>query len=171
MQLKEMYEKPIDRDIKGVIKVGQDDNENIKQELEEYVLTDEIYKYINDFYDSYKKSLVDYTDKMGVWISGFFGSGKSHFLKILSYLLENKYVDNKYAVEYFNEKIKDPMLIADMRKSSDITTDVILFNIDSKSESQFKSSRDAILKVFNKVFDEMQIVEAYLGLQIWKDKW
>ena len=42
MQLKEMYEKPIDRDIKGVIKVGQDDNENIKQELEEYVLTDEI---------------------------------------------------------------------------------------------------------------------------------
>ena len=61
MQLKEMYEKPIDRDIKGVIKVGQDDNENIKQELEEYVLTDEIYKYINDFYDSYKKSLVDYT--------------------------------------------------------------------------------------------------------------
>ena len=95
MQLKEMYEKPIDRDIKGVIKVGQDDNENIKQELEEYVLTDEIYKYINDFYDSYKKSLVDYTDKMGVWISGFFGSGKSHFLKILSYLLENKVVDNK----------------------------------------------------------------------------
>ena len=164
MQLKEMYEKPIDRDIKGVIKVGQDDNENIKQELEEYVLTDEIYKYINDFYDSYKKSLVDYTDKMGVWISGFFGSGKSHFLKILSYLLENKYVDNKYAVEYFNEKIKDPMLIADMRKSSDITTDVILFNIDSKSESQFKSSRDAILKVFNKVFDEMQ---GYCGSLPW----
>ena len=112
----------------------------------------EIYKYINDFYDSYKKSLVDYTDKMGVWISRFFASGKSHFLKILSYLLENKLVDNKYAVEYFNEKIKDPMLIADMRKSSDITTDVILFNIDSKSESQFKSSTDAILKVFNKVF-------------------
>ena len=164
MQLKEMYEKPIDRDIKGVIKVGQDDNENIKQELEEYVLTDEIYKYINDFYDSYKKSLVDYTDKMGVWISGFFGSGKSHFLKILSYLLENKLVDNKYAVEYFNEKIKDPMLIADMRKSSDITTDVILFNIDSKSESQFKSSRDAILKVFNKVFDEMQ---GYCGSLPW----
>lgn len=164
MQLKEMYKKPIDRDIKGVIKVGQDDNENIKQELEEYVLTDEIYKYINDFYDSYKKSLVDYTDKMGVWISGFFGSGKSHFLKILSYLLENKLVDNKYAVEYFNEKIKDPMLIADMRKSSDITTDVILFNIDSKSESQFKSSRDAILKVFNKVFDEMQ---GYCGSLPW----
>lgn len=164
MQLKEMYEKPIDRDIKGVIKVGQDDNENIKQELEEYVLTDEIYKYINDFYDSYKKSLVDYTDKMGVWISGFFGSGKSHFLKILSYLLENKYVENKYAVEYFNEKIKDPMLIADMKKSSDITTDVILFNIDSKSESQFKSSRDAILKVFNKVFDEMQ---GYCGSLPW----
>lgn len=164
MQLKEMYKKPIDRDIKGVIKVGQDDNENINQELEEYVLTDEIYRYFNDFYDSYKRGIIDYTDKMGVWISGFFGSGKSHFLKILSYLLANKEVNDKKALDYFNEKIKDPMLLADMKKSSDITTDVILFNIDSKSESSFKASKDAILKVFNKVFDEMQ---GYCGSLPW----
>ena len=39
MIIKNMFSKPIDRDIKGVIKVGQDDNANIKQELEEYVVT------------------------------------------------------------------------------------------------------------------------------------
>ena len=39
MFLKDMFKKPIDRDIKGVIKVGQDDDSNIQQELEEYVVT------------------------------------------------------------------------------------------------------------------------------------
>ena len=87
MIIKDMFAKPIDRDIKGVIKVGQDDNANIGQELEEYVVTRELQKHFSDFFASYKKGITGNTDKMGVWISGFFGSGKSHFLKILSYLL------------------------------------------------------------------------------------
>ena len=39
MKLKDMFRKPIDRDIKGVIKVGQKEEENMKQQLEEYVVT------------------------------------------------------------------------------------------------------------------------------------
>lgn len=156
MILKDIYIKDIDRDIKGVIKVGQDDNQNVEQELDEYVLTEELNKHFDDFFENYKKGILGHTDKMGVWISGFFGSGKSHFLKILSYLLENKEVSGKKAIDYFENKIQDPMLVADMQKAGETTTDVILFNIDSKSESNYKSSKDAILKVFNKVFDEMQ---------------
>lgn len=156
MILKDIYIKDIDRDIKGVIKVGQDDNQNVEQELDEYVLTEELNKHFDDFFENYKKGILGHTDKMGVWISGFFGSGKSHFLKILSYLLENKEVSGKKAIDYFENKIQDPILIADMQKAGETTTDVILFNIDSKSESNYKSSKDAILKVFNKVFDEMQ---------------
>lgn len=156
MILKDIYIKDIDRDIKGVIKVGQDDNQNVEQELDEYVLTEELNKHFDEFFENYKKGILGHTDKMGVWISGFFGSGKSHFLKILSYLLENKEVSGKKAIDYFENKIQDPILIADMQKAGETTTDVILFNIDSKSESNYKSSKDAILKVFNKVFDEMQ---------------
>lgn len=95
MYIKDMFAKPIDRDIKGVIKVGQADDENIKQELEEYVVTAELQKHFADFFTSYRKGINGHTDKMGVWISGFFGSGKSHFLKILSYLLENKQVQRQ----------------------------------------------------------------------------
>ena len=84
-----MFKKNIDRPINGVIKVMQTDDENRRQELEEYVITRELRRHFGAFYDSYEKSIDGPTDKMGVWISGFFGSGKSHFLKILSYLLAN----------------------------------------------------------------------------------
>lgn len=151
-----MFYKDINRDIKGVIKIGQDDDVNIKQELEEYVVTKELSKHFSEFFEGYKKGINSYTDKMGVWISGFFGSGKSHFLKILSYILENREVEGKKAITFFDDKIEDPMILADMKMAGDISTDVILFNIDSKSDSNSKSHKDAIVKVFMKVFNEMQ---------------
>ena len=158
MKLKDMFYKEIDRDIKGVIKVGQSDEENIRQELEEYVVTRELQKHFAEFFSSYKKGINGHTDKMGVWISGFFGSGKSHFLKILSYILANKEVEGKKALDYFIEdkKIKDPMVLADMKLATSVPTDVVLFNIDSKSEMSGKHDKDAIVSVFLKVFNEMQ---------------
>ena len=156
MLLKNMFYKDIERDIKGVIKIGQEDDENVYQELEEYVVTRELSKHFSEFFESYKKGINNYTDKMGVWISGFFGSGKSHFLKILSYLLENKEVKGKKAISYFDDKLEDAMVLADIKMTGDTRADVILFNIDSKSDSNSKSNKDAIVKVFMKVFNEMQ---------------
>ena len=82
--IKEYFEKPIGRDIETVIKA--DDRDNISTEVTEYVITKEIGNKIKDFFQSYN----DYAGANGVWISGFFGSGKSHLLKILSYVLEIK---------------------------------------------------------------------------------
>ena len=156
IDLKSMFYKPIDRNIKGVIKVGQADEENIKQELEEYVVTDELKKHLDSFFEAYKTGIIGNTDKNGVWISGFFGSGKSHFLKILSYLLENRSIEGKSAISYFNDKGLDNFILANMKVAGDISSDVILFNIDSKSDSDSKLNKDAIVNVFNKVFNEMQ---------------
>lgn len=162
--MKEMFEKEIDRDIQGVIIVGQSEAENVAQELDEYVVTKELQKYFADFFSAYKKGIVGTTPKMGVWISGFFGSGKSHFLKILSYLLANKSVGDKKAIDYFADdsltegkpKIVDRIVLADMKLAADTDTDVVLFNIDAKSDSNSKQNKDAIVNVFLKVFNEMQ---------------
>jgi hypothetical protein len=158
MLIKDMFLKPIDRNIAGVIKVGQNDVDNVTQELEEYIVTKEMQKHFSDFFSSYKTGINSNTDKIGVWISGFFGSGKSHFLKILSYLLENRTVNNKKAIDYFidDKKIIDPMVLADMKLAASVPTDIILFNIDSKSEMAGKQTKDAIISVFLKVFNEMQ---------------
>lgn len=123
--IKDLFAKPIDRDIKGVIKVGQDDSSNVRQELEEYVVTRELQKHFAEFFASYKRGILGTTDKMGVWISGFFGSGKSHFLKILSYLLANKNVDGKAAIDYFidDQKIIDNITLHILTPNSDEAAD------------------------------------------------
>ncbi|HHV35541.1 MAG TPA: BREX system P-loop protein BrxC, partial [Syntrophomonadaceae bacterium] len=156
MRIREMFEKKIDRDIKGVIKIGQDDDTNVYQELEEYVVTRELNRHFSDVFAAYQTGIDGYTDKMGVWISGFFGSGKSHFLKILSYILENRVVNGKKAVDYFDEKIENSKILEDMKRAADVSADIILFNIDSKSDADSKANKDAIVKVFNRVFNDMQ---------------
>ena len=152
MQLKDIYEHDIDRDINGVIKVAQNDEKIIEQELEEYIITRELRKHFNTFLNNYDKSLSYPTDKIGVWISGFFGSGKSHFLKMLSYVLENKTIAGKKAVTYFADKFDDPMMYAQLEHCASVPTDAILFNIDSKSP--INKDNTAILRVFAKVFYE-----------------
>ena len=67
MFIKDMFAKPIDRDIKGVIKVGQADDENIKQELEEYVVTRELQKHFTDFFAVIKRAS---TGTLTRWVSG-----------------------------------------------------------------------------------------------------
>lgn len=77
MKIYDMFQKDIDRQINGVIKVMQTDDENRRQELEEYVITRELRKHFGSFYDHYEQSVDGATDQMGVWISGFFGSGNA----------------------------------------------------------------------------------------------
>ena len=105
--LKDIFEKPIDRTIDGVIKA--DDEASLRIELDEYVVTGEIGQRLEQFLDAYN----NYDTSNGVWISGLFGSGKSHLLKMLALLLENRRVDGIKAHDIFAEKpeVKDnPML-------------------------------------------------------------
>ena len=150
MKIQSMFQKDIDRDINGVIKVSQDDQQSLKQELSEYIITKELRRHFATFFDNYVKAIDTPTDKIGVWISGFFGSGKSHFLKMLSYLLSNKKVDGKHAFDYFADKFDDPMMYATVQKCVRIPTESILFNIDI--EGPINKDKTAVLRVFAKVF-------------------
>ncbi|NVH77084.1 BREX system P-loop protein BrxC [Paraburkholderia sp. JPY432] len=165
MKIRDLFAKRIDRPINGVVKADQRDDESVWQELDEYVATKEVTEYLRRFFDAYLATVEHPNDptiaaRMGVWVSGFFGSGKSHFIKILSYLLSNLEAAHpgdgatRHAVEFFDSKVKDPLLLGDIRRAVMSNTDVVLFNIDAKADS--KSDRDAILQVFLRVFNEMQ---------------
>ncbi|KAA3643964.1 MAG: BREX system P-loop protein BrxC [Chloroflexi bacterium] len=156
MKLQEIFEKPIDRQIEGVIKA--DDLESLQIEIEEYVITNEIEKSLTTFLSSYN----NYSGANGVWISGFFGSGKSHLLKMLALLLENREISGQGTLDHFLDKTQDALLKADMKKAASVPSRSILFNIDQKADTINKTEVDALLAVFVKVFNELQ---GYYGKQ------
>ncbi|MBU0693228.1 MAG: hypothetical protein KKC11_00945, partial [Candidatus Omnitrophica bacterium] len=94
MKIKELFTKDIFRPINGVIKAEQQDPASIWQELDELVLTKELTGHLDKFFSVYSDTVdnasrSDASGKVGVWVSGFFGSGKSHFIKALHYLFSN----------------------------------------------------------------------------------
>ena len=156
MHIRDIFEHDIDRDINGVVKVGDVDEKLVIQELEEYVVAKELQGHFATFFHSYERSIDVPTGKIGVWISGFFGSGKSHFLKMLSYVLSNPVVGGKRAVDYFEGKIADPMVFASMKRVSAIPTETLLFNVDSKGGKwkEGDTAKTALLRSFQRVFYE-----------------
>lgn len=151
MELNRIFKQPVSRPIEGVIKA--DDESSLYVELNEYVLTDEVAKRLEHFLDAYN----DYHGANGVWVSGFFGSGKSHLLKMLALIMENRSVDGSTALDIFLPKIpkEDELLRAALKKAVAIPSKSILFNIDQKADIISKSQTDALLSVFVKVFNEM----------------
>ncbi|WP_438588936.1 BREX system P-loop protein BrxC [Dubosiella newyorkensis] len=150
MEIKKMFKDDIDRKINGVIQVQQDQSAVIEQEVKEYVVTSELKKHFNKFFAEYADSFEEETNNVGVWITGFFGSGKSHFLKMLSYLLENKEIDGKKTVDYFRKKFDDELSFMNVEKCVRGQTETILFNIDVESPSTKDDS--VVLRVFTKMF-------------------
>lgn len=151
MKIQNMFYDNINREINGVIKVDQDTSNVTRQEVDEYVITRELKKHFISFFNYYSDSFNKPTDDIGVWISGFFGSGKSHFLKILSYILENKKIDGKSTVERFRAKFDDDLatfMLID--KCTKTPAETILFNIDI--EGPMNKDKTAVMKVFAKMF-------------------
>ena len=135
MMIRDMFADDINRKINGVIKVDQAADDVIEQELNEYVITRELKKHFITFFNYYGDAFDQPTADMGVWISGFFGSGKSHFLKMLSYLLENKEVKGIRSVERFRKKFEDdPATFMLIDRATKGQTETILFNIDIEGD-------------------------------------
>jgi hypothetical protein len=149
MKLEQLFLKDITRNIEGVIKA--DDTDSLLSEVEEYVLTNEVAGLVETFFDEY----TDYVGANGAWISGFFGSGKSHLLKMLTLLLENREIQGKRTLDVFLPKCEgNSLLSGGIKKAATYPTETILFNIDQKADLIAPDQEDALLRVFVKVFDE-----------------
>lgn len=154
MDMKGLYAKDIFRSIDGVIKA--DDVSKVVSEVDEYVMTKEIRDGLVDIVGAWNQ--VD-APSNGVWISGFFGSGKSHLLKMLSYLLGeqagNQPVTREDVERAFEQKVAgDETTIADLKRSLHTPARAVLFNVDAKDNKASRERGSAMIEVFYKVYFE-----------------
>ncbi len=157
MKLASIYQKDINRRINPVAVVSELSDELIRQEIEEYVFTPDIYKYQYQVLDAIVNSKGERT---GIWINGYYGSGKSHFLKFLFYSFYKAY--QSVALDHFKSSLRsekkeltlelaerditDARINEVGRKLAAISFDPIMFNIDTVSGDI--THREAITKIF-----------------------
>src|SRR5688572_25036529 len=96
----------LDRAIEEVIKLDQQEDDTVRREIEEYVATDAIQRGYEQFLREYSDGLTNPDERIGVWISGFFGSGKSSFAKNLGHILQNRSLGNVKASDLFVKQLK-----------------------------------------------------------------
>lgn len=108
--IRSLFTKPIDRKIEEVIKVDQANEEAVLNELNEYVATDSIKEHFRAVYDEIIQTAKNPREGIAVWVSGFFGSGKSSFAKILGYTIGARQVGDKSAADIFKLNVRDPKI-------------------------------------------------------------
>lgn len=145
MQISRLYEKEIDRRINPAVVVSEMKDYFIKQEIEEYVFTKGVTRNMYKFLDAVANKT---EGKTGVWVSGYYGSGKSHFIKYLFYCLNDQYRKDAYG-RFKNSVIEgDPLeepnltQVAQLQKRFDqLTVEEIIFNIDAVSDHDDEKDR------------------------------
>lgn len=101
MNLQQIYARDIQRHINAAVVVGDQEIEVIEAEIREYVFTDEL---IEHFFKLLDTVLNKKEGKTGIWVNGYYGSGKSHFIKYFHYLMDAQWSD--LAFEMLSEALK-----------------------------------------------------------------
>jgi hypothetical protein len=122
--------RDLSQNIEEVIKVEQANEAAVYAEITDYVATDRIKDHYRRLLHAIAETISEPHEGIGVWVSGFFGAGKSGFVKNLAYALENPTVKGSPAAELFKQQIKDSR-IADLIDSvrSRAPMDAIMFDV------------------------------------------
>jgi hypothetical protein len=89
MLIRDTLQRDLNTRIEEVIQVGQDNSLVVYNEIREYVATMSIKRQFKEVLTAILDSPKDLNTNFEVWISGFFGSGKSSFAKLIGYVLSN----------------------------------------------------------------------------------
>ena len=137
MKLGDIFETRIEEKIDPVIKVGEvQDETKLASEIGSYVVTPTIERYVDEFVEHFTDTIRVDTSEIGAWISGYFGSGKSHLAKILALLVENRTLLGNGAVKRFEARVppaapRRGSLLRNLGQVSQCATNVLAFNLNT----------------------------------------
>jgi len=171
MQIKEFFALDIERPIEEVIKVDQDDAQIVHDEISEYIVTDAILQHYLKILRRYWETKNKPHEGIGIWISGFFGSGKSSFAKMLGLALQNREVLGKSAADLFGKRTGDNEIQVLLKQIAEqIPTEAVIFDVST--DRGIKSGNQSITEIMYKLFlknlgyaEDLDLAELEISLE------
>ena len=153
MRIEELFSRPIDRKIEEVIKV--DDESTILTEVEEYIPTDHIEAELTEVLEEFQETILNPSETVNIWVSGFFGSGKSSFAKVLGYLIADAEIGGKRLADRFfelNEIPRARQLLSTIH--SQIEAEVVLLDL-ATSPNVLREGEAVVLPVYRTLLESL----------------
>jgi hypothetical protein len=154
MNIAELFETRVEEKIEPVIKVGErGDVHKLATEISSYVVTPMIEAYLDDVLEHYTDTFLQKTTEIGIWISGYFGSGKSHFAKILSLLAGNPVLEGVPASKRFEARVphdapRRSSIVRSLSRVSQCDTSVLAFNLNTLADSKSRPLPSLLLSQY-----------------------
>lgn len=167
----DLFDRDVDRHIEEVIKVDSTDAATVRQEIEEYVPTGPIRRNYVKILERFEETPKHPHESIGVWISGFFGAGKSTFAKILGYVLENRSLGGVRAADLFTRQTGDVEIEALLRQIHQrIPTRSIILDVSTEQSATEAAEKltDVVYRVLLRELDystDREIAELEIELE------
>lgn len=155
MNVGQIFRHDLAREIKEVIKVDDADVADVRDEIDEYVVTDHINDAFVELLDAYQESIQKPTERVNVWISGFFGSGKSSFAKIFGYLLSNPPLGDTTAADLFTAKLETTGISALLNTIHVQAPTLAVFVDLSSARNVAKEGESVVLPLYRQLLSDL----------------
>jgi hypothetical protein len=171
MLIRDILQRDLSKRIEEIIKVDQTDDRVVYDELNEYVVTDAIRDHYRNVFSAIAEAPKALREDTGIWVSGFFGSGKSSFAKNLGYVLENRKVGGELAADVFKRRVNHPP-IANLIDSIHTMFPVKVIMFDVQTDRSLGPERRSIAHYMYKVLlreldyaDDFEVAELEITLE------
>jgi len=169
--IKTLFANDIQRRIEEVIKVDQTDEEVLREEISEYVVTDAIRTHYTNIYEAYRETPNKPHEGIAIWVSGFFGSGKSSFAKMLGLTISNRIVDGESAAMRFAQSTGDKKLQVLLKAIAEkIPTHAVVFDVST--DRGIRSGNQTLTEIMYGLFlqslgyaKDLDLSELEIGLE------
>ena len=171
LSIEALFANDIHRRIEEVIKVDQTDEEILREELNEYVVTDAIRSHYTRIFDVYAETPNKPHEGIAVWVSGFFGSGKSSFAKMLGLAIANRPVAGVTTSERFSQRTGDNRLRVLLKAIAErIPTHAVIFDVST--DRGIRSGNQTLTEIMYGLFlqslgyaKDLDLSELEIGLE------
>src|SRR5215813_11505793 len=171
LSIKTLFATDIHRRIEEVIKVDQTDEEILREEIGDYIVTDAIKRHYREIFDRYAETPNKPHEGIAIWVSGFFGSGKSSFAKMLGLSIANRSVAGESAAERFAHQTNDTKIQVLLKTITErIPTHAVIFDVST--DRGIRSGNQTLTEIMYGLFlhslgyaKDLDLSELEIGLE------